>query len=215
MIFDFLSNQTKKVDSPTQNNHLLHATNGASGAPVADLLIYGGMHTLNGSSLGQFGSNTLARSSNLHNPLTTYPASFLSGAHKPLNYTTTNFNTYHQAPGTHHPYSYTTVLGGHRSASGQSLPSGIGTTATANNQLYQTSAYPSSFVNAHGPIVHHLPPNNQNSVLGALQTAPSNHPLHFTTSTLSTGSALPTTAHPFVSLPRTAQSNIFFFFHSE
>lgn len=166
------------------------------------------MHTLTGS-LGQFerSNNTLARSSNLHNQLTNYP-SFLPGSvHKPLNYST----TYHPAPSTHLAYPYTTVLGGHRSASGQSLLSGG--TATTSNQLYQTSAYPAginpSTFNAHGSIVHHLPPSNQSAILGALPpqtaTASGNHPLHFTASTLSAGSAVPATAH-FASLPRTAQS---------
>lgn len=188
-----------------------------SGAlPVADLLYpYGsGMHTLTGS-LGQFerSNNTLARTSNLHSQLTNYPSFIPGSGHKPLNYTTaTNFNTYHPAPSAHHAYPYTTVLGSHRSASGQSLLSG--TTANANNQLYQTSAYPtgitSSNFNAHGSILHHLPASSQNAVLGPLpQTAVAgNHPLHFTASTLSAGSAIPTNHH-FASLPRTAQSNFF------
>lgn len=202
-------NPPPTADSPhTQGNHLLHATNGAGPAPVADLLYLGsGMHNLAGS-LGQFErSSTLARSSNLHqhNQFANYPSSaFLaggSGAHKLTNYSNaSNFSTYHPAPGAHLSYPYTSsVLGGHRSASGQSLLSG-GT----SSQLYQTSNF-----NAHGPLVH-LPPSNQSAVLGAGTTAAlsqtGNIPLHFTTSTLSAGSAIPQQAHTFASLPRTAQS---------
>lgn len=177
------------------------------------MLYYGsGMHTLNGS-LGQFArSNTLQP--NLHHNQLNYP-SFLSSAnaHKPLNY------TYHSAS-THHSYPYTSnVLGSHRSTSGQSLLPG-GT----NNQLYQTgaSAYthttgnPNSF-NAHGPpLIHHLPTNNANlpptNVIGApnanLSTGThTNHPLQFTNSTLSAGSAESALqSAQFASLPRTAQS---------
>ena len=169
------------------------------------------MHNLAGS-LGQFErSNTLARSSNLHqhNQFANYPSSAFitgSGAHKLTNYSTaSNFNTYHPVPGAHLSYPYTSaVLGSHRSASGQSLLSG-GT----GNQLYQTSNF-----NAHGPLVH-LPPSNQSAVLGSGTTAAlsqtGNIPLHFTTSTLSAGSAIPQQAHAFASLPRTAQSNFDFY----
>lgn len=173
------------------------------------------MHNLTGS-LGQFErSNTLARNSNLHqhNQFSNYPSLFVtgSGVHKLTNYSTgSNFNTYHPAPSSQLGYPYTaTVLGSHRSASGQSLLSG-GT----GNQLYQqatnyTTGPNSTGFNAHGQILHHLPPSNQSAVLGAgtaigINQTTGNHPLHFTTSTLSAG-AVPQQAH-FASLPRTAQS---------
>ncbi|KAK4337324.1 hypothetical protein RND71_043610 [Anisodus tanguticus] len=185
-----------ELESLTNGSHLLHATNGAS-APVADLLYYGsGMHTLTGS-LGQFErSNTLGRSSNLHNY-----SQFIPSNQKHSNFS--SINTYHPVPSHHYPYP---VVTNNRSASGQSLLSS-GTTA-----LYQTNApyagnqqsVPYTNYNSHGTsYIHHVPFSSNNTVIASGSSVLNTNPLQFS-SNLPTGSAIPSAQ--FASLPRTAQS---------